>query len=260
MQLPPHTPVENPDRVMNFMVRTVWGLTDPVRFYQLMDEAQALCSPGTYLGDNMFLWGRSNSPFDDPRFVAAWNNNVQNDADRAIAWRRYILACAAYHCAQLEGDFVECGVYRGTSIKTIVDYFGKENFDKTFWGYDTYDYNPVENHAFVGQQDGLFNEILQRFDGYDCVRLVKGLLPQSLENNSPEKIALLHIDLNSAEFEIAVLDALFDRVVPGGMIVLDDYEWGGPYREQKMAEDAWFDQRKYRVFPLPTGQGFVLKR
>jgi hypothetical protein len=260
MQLPPHTPIENPDRVMSFMVRTVWGLTDPARFYQLMDEAQALCSPGTYLGDNMFLWGRSNSPFEDPRFVAAWNNNVQNDADRAIAWRRYILACAAYHCAQLEGDFVECGVYRGTSIKTIVDYFGKENFDKTFWGYDTYDYNPVEHHAFVGQQDGLFNEILQRFDGYDCVRLVKGLLPQSLENNSPDRIALLHIDLNSAEFEIAVLDALFDRVVPGGMIVLDDYEWGGQYREQKMAEDAWFDQRKYRVFPLPTGQGLVLKR
>jgi predicted O-methyltransferase YrrM len=92
------------------------------------------------------------------------------------------------------------------------------------------------------------------------VRLVKGLLPQSLEGNSPDKIAFLHIDLNSAEFEIAVLDALFDRVTPGGMVVLDDYEWSGQYRLQKMAEDAWFDARKYRVFPLPTGQGLVIKR
>ena len=179
---------------------------------------------------------------------------------RAIAWRRYILACAAYHCAQVEGDFVECGVYRGTGIKTIVDYFGKDNFDKTFWGYDTFDYNPVEGHAFVGQEEGLYKEIQARFDGYDNVRLVKGLLPQSLENNSPDKIALLHIDLNSAEFEIKVLDALFDRVTPGGMVVLDDYEWSGQYRLQKMAEDAWFDARKYRVFPLPTGQGLVIKR
>ena len=32
------------------------------------------------------------------------------------------------------------------------------------------------------------------------------------------------------------------------------------YRLQKMAEDAWLDQRKFRVFPLPTGQGLVLKR
>ncbi len=92
------------------------------------------------------------------------------------------------------------------------------------------------------------------------MHLVKGLLPASLENNSPDKIAFLHIDLNHADFEIAVLDALFDRVTPGGMVILDDYEWSGQYREQKMAEDAWFEKRQYRVFPLPTGQGLILKR
>lgn len=260
MQLPQHTPIDDPRRVINFMVQTVWGLSDPVRFYKLMEEARALCVPGTYLGDNLFTWGKSNSPFEDKVFVQAWESNTQNDADRAIAWRRYILATSAYHCIQLEGDFVECGVYRGTGIKTVVDYFGKENFNKTYWGYDTFDYNPVEHHAFAGQEEGLYKEICARFNGYDNVRLVQGLLPQSLENNSPEKIAFLHIDLNSAQFEIAVLDALFDRVVPGGMVILDDYEWSGEYRNQKMAEDAWFDARKYRVMPLPTGQGLVIKR
>ena len=37
---------------------------------------------------------------------------------------------------------------------------------------------------------------------------------------------------------------LFDRVVPGGMIILDDYEWA----------------RGDRVIPLPTGQGMLVKR
>ena len=60
--------------------------------------------------------------------------------------------------------------------------------------------------------------------------------------------------------DLPLFDALFDRVVPGGIIVLDDYEWAGVYRPQKLAEDAWFDARSYRVFPLPTGQGIVLKR
>ncbi len=260
MKLPDHTPIEEPSRVMNFMVPTVWGLTDPVRFYALMAEAQKLIVPGSYLGDNLFTWGKSNSPFEDKAFVNAWESNIQNDADKAIAWRRYILACSAYHCAQLPGDFVECGVYRGTGIKTVIDYFGKDEFTKTYWGYDTYDYNPVEHHTFAGQKDGLFNEIQQRFAGYDRVNLVKGLLPESLVDNSPEQIAFLHIDLNNAEYEIAVLDVLFDRVVSGGMVILDDYEWAGEYRLQKIAEDAWFDKRKYRVFPLPTGQGLVLKR
>jgi len=39
-----------------------------------------------------------------------------------------------------------------------------------------------------------------------------------------------------------------------------DCEWAGAYRAQKLAEDPWFEARNYRVFPLPTGQGFIIKR
>lgn len=80
-----------------------------------------------------------------------------------------------------------------------------------------------------------------------------------LAEGCPEKIAYLHIDLNQAPAEIATLDALFERVVPGGMIILDDYEMFF-YRAQKTAEDSWFGKRGYKVFPLPTSQGFVIKR
>ena len=51
----------------------------------------------------------------------------------------------------------------------------------------------------------------------------------------------------------------FDRVVSGGIIILDDYEWSS-YREQKQKEDQWFDEKQYRIFPLPTGQGLIIKR
>jgi hypothetical protein len=44
------------------------------------------------------------------------------------------------------------------------------------------------------------------------------------------------------------------------MIILDDYEWAGIYRTQKIAEDSWFDERQYRVIPIPTGQGLLIKR
>ena len=66
--------------------------------------------------------------------------------------------------------------------------------------------------------------------------------------------------MNKAETEIAVLERLFERVVPGGIVILDDYEWSGVYRRQKISEDAWFAARDYRVIPLPTGQGLVIKR
>jgi len=92
------------------------------------------------------------------------------------------------------------------------------------------------------------------------VRILRGRIPEVFAGQSPERIAYLHIDMNQAPAEIAALDALFDRVVPGGIVVLDDYEWAMAYRGQKLAEDPWFEARSYRVFPLPTGQGIVLKR
>jgi hypothetical protein len=176
-------------------------------------------------------------------------------------WRRYILACAGYHCVQLEGDFVECGAYKGVGMKTVIDYLGGVEFPKTFWGYDLFEHDAtMAHHSMAEHGPELFGRVHAKFKDYSNVKLVKGKIPDAFENNSPDKIAYLHIDLNEAPAEIAALEHLFDRVVPSGMIILDDYEWAGVYRPQKLAEDPWFDARGYRVMPLPTGQGLVFKR
>lgn len=248
------------DRTLNFATDMSWGISDPERFHALLGEALTLVAPGYYMGDNLFTWCRNNSMLEDEAFNIAWSSNIINDADEAIAWRRYILATSAYHCAHLPGDFVECGVYAGSGIKVVMDYLGGTEFPKPFWGYDTFDYNPVEGHSFAGQEEGFFNKVRERFAGYKQVKLIKGLLPDSFIGNTPEQIAYLHIDLNNAASELTVLENLFERVVNGGMIILDDYEWSGVYRQQKAVEDQWFDKRSYRVTPLPTGQGLVIKR
>jgi len=248
------------NNTVNFSTNLSWGISDPARFAALMEEAKTLVAPGYYLGDNLFTWARNNSALEDAHFRDAWETNIINDADEAIVWRRYVLACAAYHCIQLPGDFVECGVYIGTGIKTVMDYLGARDFPKTFWGFDTFDYNPVEGHAFAGQQEGFYELVQDRFAGYDQVRLIKGLIPDCFADGIPEQISFLHIDMNNAAGEIAALEHLFDKVVSGGVVVLDDYEWSGIYRDQKSAEDKWFDSRSYRVFPFPTGQGMILKR
>lgn len=246
-------------QAVNFSSPKSWGISDPARFQALMEEAKSLVTPGYYLGDNLFTWGRNNSLFEDAAFRAAWTANIQNDADQAIAWRRYVLATLAYNVLPLAGDFVECGVYVGSGIKTVMDYLGGKEFPKTFWGYDTFDYNPVQGHSFAGQTEGFFEQVQARFEGYMQVRLIKGFIPDSFVQGMPEEIAYLHIDMNNAAGEIAAMEALFERVVSGGVIVLDDYEWS-IYRGQKQAEDPWFEARGYRVVPLPTGQGMLVKR
>lgn len=230
------------------------------RVRELISELLPLLAPGAHQADNFITWGRNMSALTDLPFRNAWSENCIITSDVSIMWRRYILCTAAVHCVHLPGDFVECGTLWGTGIKTIIDYFGRDRFKKTFWGYDTFDYNPVEGHGWIDQQAGFYQRVRDRFRGYNQVQLVPGFLPDSLVDNSPDRIAFLHIDLNSAEYEIKVLDALFDRLVPGGMLILDDYEWAGVYRQQKLEEDRWFDARGYRVMPIPTGQGLLLKR
>lgn len=259
-KLPPTLDPVDPNQIISFKSHKYWGVSDPQRFQALLDEAISLVGHGSFLGDNLFTWLRNNSALEDQVFRKAWEKNIQNSADEAIVWRRYILACAAFHCLHIEGDFVECGVYIGTGIKTVIDYLGATQFPKTFWGYDTFDYHPVPGHTFPGQNEGSYEKILERFSDYPQVKLIKGLLPKSFEGNTPEKISYLHIDLNNVETELAVLEALFEKVSSGGVIILDDYEWAGVYRPQKIGESNWFDKLHYRVFPLPTGQGLVLKR
>lgn len=260
LDLPRHGPAQLDKLPLYSTIRANWGVHDEQRFEELMTELLTLLEPGYYCGDNLLTWCRNISFVEDPRFRQALVDNAQTPADEAIAWRRYILACAGYHCVQLDGDFVECGVYLATGIKTVVDYLGGKGFPKRFYGYDTFDYNPVEGHGLEGQGPGFYERVQQRFEGYDQVQLVRGLLPDSFGIACPERIAYLHIDLNNAKYEIAVLDALFERLVPGAIIIFDDYEWSGMYRPQKIAEDAWLEKHNYHVFPLPTGQGLVFIR
>ena len=237
-----------------------WSTTNGEQVIKHVKAAAEHVVPGTHFADNFFTFGRNNSMLDDDVFVAAWQANAESDADRAIIWRRYILACAGYHCVQLDGDFVECGAYTGVGVKTVVDYLGGPAFAKQFWMYDLFEHDAaMAHHAMPEHGPGLYARVLQKFEEYPQVRVCKGCIPEVFTGQAPERIAYLHIDLNEAPAEIAALDALFDRVVPGGFVILDDYE-SSAYRRQKLAEDPWFEARRYRVMPLPTGQGLVIKR
>jgi hypothetical protein len=247
------------DDQVNFFSPVFWGTKEPELFADLMRIA-AKMTGAYHFGDNMFVFQRNNSMFRDQAFVDAWQGNIIETSDEAIVWRRYILAMAGFHCSHLEGDFVECGAYQGVGAKTVLDYLGGADFPKTFWLYDLFEHKEDSiNHAMAAHGPELHEQVVKRFAGYPNVRIFKGFLPDVLAEGAPERIAYLHIDLNQAPAEIGCLDALFERVVPGGVIILDDYEMFF-YRAQKTAEDSWFAQRGYKVFPLPTSQGFVIKR
>jgi O-methyltransferase len=258
--LPKHSSPD-PGRLSNFFYPIVWMSSDPTAVVASAKAITEVVFPGYHFGDNFLTWGKNISMLEDLPFVKSWSSNAEGPSDEAIVWRRYVLACSAFHCIQLKGDFVECGAYTGVGIKTVVDYLGGEAFPKQFWGYDLFEHDESMLHGEMPEHGpDLYRRVQQKFVNYPQVHLVKGPIPDSFAGRCPKKVAYLHIDLNEVPAEIAALDHLFHRMVPGGILILDDYEWAGEYRNQKLAEDSWFDARRYRVMPLPTGQGLVIKR
>ena len=98
----------------------------------------------------------------------------------------------------------------------------------------------------------------ESFSEYSNVELVKGLIPDSFTGVAIDEVAFVSMDLNNANAEVAALEFLWDKMVPGGMIVFDDYGFMF-HVGQKVAIDKFFAPYGIAVATLPTGQGLVVK-
>jgi hypothetical protein len=65
--------------------------------------------------------------------------------------------------------------------------------------------------------------------------------------------------MNCTVPEIGAASFFWERLVSGGMILLDDYAYSG-YEEQNRAFNLFAAERNTEVLTLPTGQGLILKR
>ena len=144
---------------------------------------------------------------------------------------------------------------------------------KTFFIYDTFaGFDPKhstsadfpDNPAFFEYADRIYKEpTIEVYVGSDSSKpeivVTKGSVPDILNTNSPAAISFLHLDLNSPAAELSALNVLFDRLTPGGIVVLDDYGWAF-YRKQKKSADTFAADRMQSIIELPTGQGLLIKR
>ncbi|MEI2722448.1 MAG: hypothetical protein V9H26_02565 [Verrucomicrobiota bacterium] len=64
--------------------------------------------------------------------------------------------------------------------------------------------------------------------------------------------------MNCVAPEIEAATYLWDRLVPGGIIILDDYGFS-QHHLQKAAFDHFAEAKGVRIMSLPTGQGLIFK-
>lgn len=205
----------------------------------------------------------------DKEFMDSFNSAAKTDQEKSLLWRLHVLAWASNIALHVKGDFVECGVLKGFSSAVLCKYLEFGNVPRHFYLYDTFSglseetstdiercmWNPC--YKAIDGEDW-YKEVCQTFSPYPNVKVIRGAVPLTFEVDSPENIAYLHIDMNSEKAEILALETLFDRVVPGGVVVLDDYGWQCN-AQQTVSEFAFMKKRDHMILELPTGQGVILK-
>jgi len=181
--------------------------------------------------------------------------------------------------SSINGDIVECGVWKGGSSMlaalTLMELGASDRalhlFD-TFEGMPTADANDVDfggrsGAAFynsdISADDRLVVSISEveanmRSTGYpmERVRLIKGPVEQTLPSNAPDRIALLRLDTDFYSSTRHELEHLWPRVVPGGVVIIDDY---GHWKGARQAVDEFLaHQRPLLLHRLDyTGRLFV---
>ena len=192
--------------------------------------------------------------------------------------------------ADMPGNIVELGVSRGVSFFTwhkLLEIFCPCDTSRNVIGFDSF-----EGLTDFTEKDGRFSAIndkdlggwsakevegeimaLNELHNGDNIlarersRLVKGRVQETLQptlDSMPGmRVSLLHFDLDLYDPTKYALEKLWDLVIPGGVVVFDEYAlppWGGEVTAWE--EFATSRNIQYRVHKFPwslTPNGYIVK-
>ena len=144
----------------------------------------------------------------------------------------------------IDGCVVECGVWKGGMAAGLVAVLGAH---RQYLLFDSFQGLPeckeIDGDAAISWQTDknspsyfdncyappMFVEQAMRLTGSKDYHIIKGWFNQTLDKFPwSQPISFLHLDADWYDSTITCLNFLFDRVAPGGVIVLDDYHtWDG---------------------------------
>jgi hypothetical protein len=177
----------------------------------------------------------------------------------------------------LPGHIVECGVFKGSSFIRFATYRSilESPFSRKLIGFNTFNYFPkqtdVDDQKFIdrfqseagrGISVGELAEILSQ-KSIEDFELIQGdiieTVPQYVLNHPELVIALLHIDVDVYEPSKVILQHLFDKVVSGGIVILDDY---GTIGGETRAVNEFIVDRNLSIEKLPLSHipAFIRKK
>lgn len=166
-------------------------------------------------------------------YVKVYSDLIEKELTLVTPERFDMIIKHANNISKLEGDIIECGVWRGGMTIFLTKIFP----NKTIWASDSFQgFQPIGsgNYSFSRERHGGggmavdFETVKTNFINNDAltdkVKFLKGFVKDTLTSKecTIEKLSLLRVDVDAYSATLEVLDALYDKVVSGGYIIFDD--------------------------------------
>jgi O-methyltransferase len=178
--------------------------------------------------------------------------------------RCFILLQTLRQALHLQGDVVECGVFRGGTAlleAKIVQKYDTGN--RSLHLFDSFEGMGTTTPGIDRFQAGDFSrnsagEVAQLLSPYPFVQFHVGFMPITFEGLRLERVAWAHIDVDIYQSVHDCIRFLYPRLVPGGVMVFDDYGFPSCPGARQAVDEAFTSLPEVPLC-LPTGQCLVTK-
>lgn len=184
--------------------------------------------------------------------------------------RLYMLYQAIWNVRHLSANGVsmaEVGVYRGGGTYFIASVVNKMFENRpTIHAFDTFEGHPddicpaVDVDHWPGKfSDTAFADVQSYLAGFANVKLHKGRFQDCCAEVSGEKFCFVHVDVDIFSATRAGLDFFADRLLKGGIMLVDDYGFT-TCKGAKQAVDSFIEDRtNFIKLHLDTGQCVLIR-
>lgn len=243
------------------LARLGYQLT-PVYFRQIIPEI--IPDPELYAGPEDFL--RFFRPWLGEEFGRLLTPQVTSNTGLSRQ-KLYWLLQMCRQTQDLDGDIFEAGTCSGGTARLILDYLVLQKVRKTAWLLDTFEgYQKIDRqqdgaHVEINQCRGKSYEEVERLLANDtvAVKLIKGLIPATLADVKTNRISFAHIDVNLYEPTLTATEFCLQRLVPGGIMVFDDYCWPATYSARKAIDEACGKAGQVVICVPESTQAFLIR-
>jgi len=209
---------------------------------------------------------------------------TDSSCDTLHAQRSYVLCdllkLALSKCSHADGpvQIAECGVLAGMTTHQICSILVEQRREALVHAFDSYEGLPGRTEADVINQyhperslrlswiGDKWKGVLacpletaqQNLSEFKFVRYYKGWIPERFDEVAELKFLFVHIDVDLHDPVLESLKFFWPRMLPGGVVVLDDYgflDWPGT----KLATETFCQAQGLTCLRLPTGQAILFK-